>query len=70
MSKIQQIISRAVGGSVTVASIRDPADGSLKFTVCYSNRATYWQSRPFTEIEHAQAGVLALAEFLGAEVRL
>ncbi|MGY4476350.1 hypothetical protein [Bradyrhizobium sp. USDA 3364] len=70
-SKIQQTISRAVGGSVAIASIRDPADGTVKFTVTYSSRATYWQSRHrFTEVEHAQAGALALSDFLGAEVHL
>lgn len=71
MSKIQQIISRAVGGTVSVASIRDPADGSVRFTVIYQSRALFWQTRHrFQEVEHAEAGALALADFLGAEVRL
>jgi hypothetical protein len=65
-----QIATRVVGGSVSVAVVRDPAEGSTKFTVVYESRAFFWQSRHrFQEIEHAQAGARTLSDFLGAELR-
>jgi hypothetical protein len=65
------IATQVIGGTVGIAVIRDPADGSSKFTVYYQSRATYWQSKHrFQELEHAQAGALALSDFIGAELRL
>lgn len=70
MSSAHEIATRAIGGVVSVAVIRDPADGTAKFTVLYSSRATYWQTRHrFHEEGQAQAAAIVLSEFLGAEFR-
>jgi hypothetical protein len=71
MNTAHEIATRAIGGTVSVAIIRDHSDGTAHFSVCYESRASYWLSRHrFPELCSAQAGALALAEFLGAELRL
>lgn len=71
MNRAVEICTKVVGEVVGIALTRDPADGTIRYTVCYQSRATYWQSRHrFQEVEHAQAGALALADFIGAELRL
>lgn len=65
-----QIATRAVGGSVSVAIIRDPADGTSKFVVAYESSAWRWMSRDrFPDVCQAEAGALVLSDFLGCEYR-
>jgi hypothetical protein len=65
-----QIATRAIGGAVSVAIIRDPADGTARYAVVYQSSAWRWMSHHrFHEISHAESGCLTLADFLGAEVR-
>lgn len=70
MTLAHQIATRAVGGTVSVSVIRDPADGSARYTVSYQSRGDRWQSRHrFQDIGQAEAGALSLSDFLGAEYR-
>jgi hypothetical protein len=65
-----QIITRAIGGTVSVTIIRDTGDGSLSFAVLYESRGDQWLSRHrFPDADQADAGAIVLADFLGAEVR-
>ncbi|MBR1154507.1 hypothetical protein [Bradyrhizobium sp. JYMT SZCCT0428] len=67
-----QKITRAIGGTVSVTSIRDPAEGDTKYVVSYQNRGGLqpWLSKHhFSDVAQADAGALTLADFLGAEVR-
>jgi hypothetical protein len=65
-----QIATRAIGGTVSIATIRDPADGSSRFSVSYESRGDHWLSRHrFQDITQAEAGGLALSDFLGCEYR-
>jgi hypothetical protein len=65
-----QIATRAIGGTVSVTTVRDPADGATRFAVAYDSRGEQWLSRHrFHDISQADAGALTLADFLGAEVR-
>jgi hypothetical protein len=65
-----QIATRAIGGTVSVTIIRDPADGSAGYAVTYGSRGDQWQSRHrFSDVAQADAGALTLADFLGCEVR-
>jgi hypothetical protein len=67
-----QIITRAIGGTVSVATIRDPAEGKTKYVVSYENRGGLqpWLSKHhFPDVAQADAGCLVLADFLGCEVR-
>jgi hypothetical protein len=67
-----QIATKAIGGEVHVATLRDPADGSTKYVVGYSfgSAGAKWLSRHrFPDIGQAEAGALILADFLGAEYR-
>jgi hypothetical protein len=65
-----QIATRAVGGMISVTVIRDPADGTARYAVSYESRGDQWLSRHrFPDIAQAEAGALALADFLGAEYR-
>jgi hypothetical protein len=65
-----QIITRTIGGTVSVTVVRDPADGAARYAVLYESRASQWLSRHrFHDVSQADAGALTLAEFLGAEVR-
>ena len=65
-----QIITRAIGGTVSVAVVRDPADGAARYAVSYESNASQWLSRHrFHDVAQADAGALTLAEFLGAEMR-
>ncbi|MCK1517281.1 hypothetical protein IVB22_33215 [Bradyrhizobium sp. 190] len=67
-----QVITRAIGGTVSVTIIRDPADGAARYAVSYENRggAQRWLSKHrFPDVDQADAGALTLADFLGAEVR-
>jgi hypothetical protein len=63
-----QAITRALGGSVSVVVIRDPADGSIRHCVTYNSRGAQWLSRHrFPDVSQAEAGAITLADFLGAE---
>lgn len=65
-----QIATRAIGATVSVTTIRDPADGTVRYAVCYDSRGDQWLSRHrYPEVAQAEAGALTLADFLGAEVR-
>ncbi|MBR1190079.1 hypothetical protein [Bradyrhizobium sp. AUGA SZCCT0160] len=67
-----QRITRAIGGTVYVTVLRDPADGSARYAVTYENRggAERWLSKHrFQDVAQADAGCLALGDFLGAQVR-
>jgi hypothetical protein len=65
-----QIATRALGGTVHVTIIRDPADGAARYAVAYGSRGNQWLSRHrFPDVAQADAGALTLADFLGAEVR-
>jgi hypothetical protein len=49
--------------------MRDPSDGSERFAVLYESHGSRWQSSViFEDVSLAEAGVRALADFLGAEV--
>jgi hypothetical protein len=66
-----QIATRAIGGIVSIATVRDPADGSIRHCVTYQSRAAaQWLSRHrFQDVSQAEAGAITLADFLGAEYR-
>jgi hypothetical protein len=65
-----QIITRAIGATVSVLTIRDPADGTSRHVVSYECGITHWVSRHlFQDVAQAEAGCLTLADFLGAEMR-
>jgi hypothetical protein len=65
-----QIITKAIGATVSVLVIRDPADGASRHAVSYECGVTHWVSRHlFEDIAQAEAGCLTLADFLGAEAR-
>jgi hypothetical protein len=67
-----QIATKAIGGEVYVTSLRDPADGAISYIVGYSFRSgpDKWLSKHrFQSIDQAEAGALALSDFLGAEYR-
>ncbi|MBR1277470.1 hypothetical protein [Bradyrhizobium sp. AUGA SZCCT0283] len=67
-----QIVTRAIGGTVSITILREPADGSARYAVTYENRggAQRWLSKHrFPDVAQADAGALTLADFLGAEVR-
>jgi hypothetical protein len=65
-----QIATRALGGTVSIAIVRDPADGSIRHCVAYQSRAAQWLSRHrFQDVGQAEAGAITLADFLGAEYR-
>lgn len=65
-----QIATRAIGGTVSVTVIRDPADGLARYAVSYESRGDRWLSRHrFQDIAQAEAGGLALSDFLGCEYR-
>ena len=40
-----QTVTRAVGGTVSVTIIRDPADGAARYAVSYQSGGTEWLSR-------------------------
>lgn len=64
-----QIATRAIGGTVSVRKMRDPSDDSERFAVLYESHGSRWQSSViFEDASLADAGVRALADFLGAEV--
>jgi hypothetical protein len=65
-----QIATRAIGGTVSVTTVRDPSDGLSRFAVMYQSRADQWLSRHrFPDVAQADAGALVLSDFLGAEYR-
>ena len=65
-----QIATRAIGATVFVTSIRDPADGTAKYSVTYQSRAVRWLSeRRFSDAAQAEAAGRILSEFLGASFR-
>jgi hypothetical protein len=65
-----EIATRAIGGTVSVATVRDPGDGSACFAVSYESRAVQWLSRHrFQDLNQADAGAVTLADFLGARIR-
>ena len=65
-----QIATRAIGGTVSVTLVRDPADGSVRHCVAYTSRADQWLSRHrFQDVAQAEAGAITLADFLGADYR-
>jgi hypothetical protein len=65
-----QIATRAIGGTVSVTVVRDPADGLARYAVAYESRSDRWLSRHrFQDIAQAEAGGLALSDFLGCEYR-
>lgn len=66
-----QIATRAIGGTVSVAVIRDPGEGALRYAVAYQNQGggQPWLCRQrFLDVTQADAGCLVLADFLGAAV--
>ncbi|MBR1151933.1 hypothetical protein [Bradyrhizobium sp. JYMT SZCCT0428] len=67
-----QIITRAIGGTVYVVTLRDPSGEGASHTVGYENRggAQRWLSKHrYSDVSQADAGALTLADFLGCEVR-
>jgi hypothetical protein len=63
-----QIATRAIGGVVSIAIVRDPADGSIRHCVAYQSAAAQWLSRHrFQDVGQAEAGAITLSDFLGAE---
>jgi hypothetical protein len=62
-----QIATKAIGGNVYVAALRDPADGTTRFAPAYTFKGgAPWVSRHrFQEMMQAEAGCLALVEFVG-----
>jgi hypothetical protein len=55
-----QIATRAIGGTVSITIIRDPADGSARYAVSYESRGGRWLSRHrFQDITQAEAGGLS-----------
>jgi hypothetical protein len=65
-----QVITRALGGTVSIAIVREPADGSIRHCVAYRSHASQWLSRHrFQDVSQAEAGAITLADFLGAEYR-
>lgn len=65
-----QIVTRAIGATVSVTIIRDPADGGARYAVSYASRGDQWLSRHrFPDVAQADAGAMTLADFLGAEVK-
>jgi hypothetical protein len=65
-----QILTRVVGGSVSVVLVRDPSDGSVRHGVRYTSGVLEWTSRHcFLQAEHAAAGADVLADFLGSHRR-
>ncbi|WP_338827626.1 hypothetical protein [Bradyrhizobium sp. 27S5] len=70
-TEIDRIISGVVGGSVSIAAVRDPSDGTLRFAVTYKSRGIFWMSRArFPESHMAEAAAIALGEWLSAKVVL
>jgi hypothetical protein len=70
MLAAHQIATRAIGGTVSITVIRDPADGAARYAVSYESSASQWLSRHrFHDIAQADASALTLADFLGCEVR-
>jgi hypothetical protein len=64
-----QIATRALGDTVSVTVIRDPADGAPRFAASYESNASQWRSRHrFHDVAQAEAEAL-MADFLGAELR-
>ena len=62
-----QILTRVVGGSVSVILVRDPSDGTVRHGVRYVSGALEWTSRHwFQEPEHAAACADVLSDFLGS----
>ena len=71
MKRAAELASAAIGATVHVGAVHDPADGSTRFAVAYESKATRWSSRHrFPEVGQAEAGAVTLADYLGAEVRL
>jgi hypothetical protein len=67
-----QIATKALGGEVYVTSVPDVSDGTITYVIAYAfgHGGTKWLSRhKFQSIEQAEAGALALSDFLGAEYR-
>jgi hypothetical protein len=65
-----QAITRALGGTVAVVVLRDPADGSARYAVSYHSGGTQWLScHRFQDISQCDAACVVLADFLGAEVK-
>jgi len=65
-----QIAARTLGATVSIATIRDPADGSIRYAPEFHSGLTRWLSKHrFPDINQAEAGALILADFLGAEYR-
>jgi hypothetical protein len=62
-----QILTRVVGGSVSVILVRDPSDGTVRHGVRYASGVLEWTSRHcFQEPEHAAAATDVLSDFLGS----
>ena len=65
-----QIATRAIGATVFITSIRDPADGTAKYAVTYKSGVVRWLSeRRFSDPAQAEAAGRVLSEFLGASYR-
>jgi hypothetical protein len=65
-----EIATKAIGGTVSIATVRHPGDGSACFAVSYESRAIHWLSRHrFQDLSQADAGAVTLADFLGAQLR-
>ncbi|MGY3494173.1 hypothetical protein [Bradyrhizobium sp. USDA 4502] len=70
MSSAVQKATRAIGGTVSIGLVRNPADGGARWAVLYTSKATHWQSPQFDEVSQAEAAALVLATFLGARLSL
>ena len=61
-----QIATRAIGGTVSVTIIRDPADGTPRYAVSYESRSEHWLSRHrFQDVSQADAGAVDSRRFPG-----
>lgn len=65
-----QIATRAAGGTVSVLTIRDRADGTEQHAVAYDSFGERWlSSLRYDDESTADAAAAVLGEFIGAEVR-
>ena len=65
-----EIASAAISAETFLTSVRDPADGEIRYAVGYSGAGRKWVSQQkFEDIDRADAAAIVLAEFLGAKYR-
>jgi hypothetical protein len=62
-----QIASAAIEATVAVVSVRDPADGLIRYSISYESHASRWLcEQRFHSLQDAEAAALVLASYLGA----